>query len=152
MQTCVTCVWPEHHSNVSALTTAHSTSQMSHIFKACCLQAVTSHCLSKSCLLTLMMTACKTFFLLDFQINQPSSNACHVFQAAPTHFWDLLHMGLLFSVQKHRGKKKKGTNFFLVSCQFLENEACKLTNQTFASGGLSPATDRIKIQSRNLEG
>lgn len=152
MQTCVTCVWPEHHSNVSALTAAHSTSQMSHIFKACCLQAVTSRCLSKSCLLTLMMTACKTFFLLDFQINQPSSNVCHVFQAAPPHFWDLLHMDLLFSMQQHRGKKRKAQTFFLVSCQFIENETCNLKNQTFANGGLSPATDQIKIRSRNLEG
>lgn len=49
-------------------------------------------------------------------------------------------------------EKKKGTNFFLVSCQFVENETCKLTNQTVASGGLSPATDQIKIWSRNLGG
>lgn len=119
MQTCVTCVWPEHHSSVSALTAALSTSQMSHIFKAYCLQAVTSHCLSKSCLPTLMMTACKTF-LLDFQINQPSSNARHVFQAAPTHFWDPLHMDLLFCAGTQREKRKAQT-FFLVSCLFVEN-------------------------------
>jgi len=52
MQTCVTSVWPERHSNLSALTVALPTSQLSYIFKACYLQAVTSHCLSKSCLLT----------------------------------------------------------------------------------------------------
>lgn len=111
MQTCVTYIWPEHHPNVSAPTVALSASQMSHIFKAWYLQAVTSHHLSKSCLLTLMMTACKTF-LLDFQINQLSSNACHVFHAAPIPFWDLLHMELLSCVQEHRGKKESHKLFF----------------------------------------
>lgn len=98
MQTCVTCFWPEHHSNVSVLTAALFASQMSHIFKACYLQVVTSQCLSKSCLLTLTMTACKTF-LLDFQINQPSSNTRHVFHAAPIRFWNLLCTELLSCVQ-----------------------------------------------------
>lgn len=56
------------------------------------------------------------------------------------------------SVQEHRGKKEGHKVFFLVSCHFVGNEACKLTNQTFASGGLSTTTDQIKIRSRNLEG
>lgn len=106
----VSLVFGQNITQMSALTVALSTSQMSHVFKACYLQAVISHCLSKSCLLTLTMTACKTF-LLDFQLNQLSSNACHVFHAAPIHFWDLLCTELLSYVKEHRGKKKV-TNFF----------------------------------------
>lgn len=131
MQTCVTCVWPEHHSNVSALTVALSTSQMSHVFKACYLQAVTFHCLSKNCLLTLMMTACKTF-LLDFQINQLSSNACHVFHVLLSTFGTCYARSSCL-VYRNIEEKKKVTNFFLLSTQFVENEARKLTNQTVAS-------------------